>query len=137
MEYRREYAKELRRKIGLQGRTLDMLTVGVATPVLTALICNGIEKYADSAIINHGIKSADKKAGNFDKVVQGKVSNPLFDRDTGASIIKQYSKGVSAVDDALFNNLADAFNPANAVVDGKIAAKMPRFCSANRSMTWK
>ena len=43
MEYRREYAKELRRKIGLQGRTLDMLTVGVATPVLTALICNGIE----------------------------------------------------------------------------------------------
>lgn len=127
MEYRREYAKELRRKIGLQGRTLDMLTVGVATPVLTALICNGIEKYADSAIINHGIKSADKKAGNFDKVVQGKVSNPLFDRDTGASIIKQYSKGVSAVDDALFNNLADAFNPANAVVDGKIAAKMPDF----------
>ncbi len=47
----------------MQGRTLNMLTVGVATPVLTALICNGIEKYADSAIINHGVKSAQTKSG--------------------------------------------------------------------------
>lgn len=127
MEYRREYARELRRKIGLQGRTLNMLTVGVATPVLTALICNGIEKYADGAIVKHGVKSADKKAANFDKIVQRKASNPLFDRNTGSSIIKKYSKGVSAVDDAFFNNLTDAFNPVNAVVDGKITAAMPNF----------
>ncbi len=125
MEYRREYAKELRRKIGLQGRTLNMLTVGVATPVLTALICNGIEKYADGAIIKHGINSAERKAENFSKVVNHKASNPLFDRETGSKIIKQYTKGVNSVDDDFFNSLTEAFNPVNAVEDGKISAKFP------------
>ncbi len=126
MEYRREYAKELRRKIGLQGRTLNMLTVGVATPVLTALICNGIEKYADGAIVQHGIHSAERKAENFSKVVNHRASNPLFDRETGSKIIKRYAKkGVDSVDEKFFNSLADAFNPVNAVEDGKISAKFP------------
>jgi len=127
MEYRREYAQELRRKIGLQGRTLNMLTVGVATPVLTALICNRIEKYADGAIIEHSVNNAEKKAKNFSKTVQHKVSNPLFDRDTGSKIIKEYSKGVSAVDDKFFENLARAFNPVTAVENGKLTAKISDF----------
>ncbi len=125
MEYRREYAKELRRKIGLQGRTLNMLTVGVATPVLTALICNQIEKYADGAIIKQGVKSAEDKAKNFSKIMERKASNPLFDRDTGSKIIKQLSKNTDSVDDKFFAKLADAFNPVTAVEDGKISAKMP------------
>ncbi len=125
MEYRREYAKELRRKIGLQARTLNMLTVGVATPVLTALICNGIEKYTDGAIIKHSVDSAERKAENFSKFVNRKVSNPLFDKNTGSKIIKQFSKkGVENVDDNFFNTLAEAFNPVNAVEHGKITAKM-------------
>ena len=41
---RHDLIKEQMRKIGTQNNTLWMLTAGFATPLMTALICNGIEK---------------------------------------------------------------------------------------------
>lgn len=41
---RREYIQEKMRKIALQNNTLWMLTAGFATPLMSALICNRLEK---------------------------------------------------------------------------------------------
>lgn len=43
---RNEIIKKKAHKIALQGNTLWMLTAGFATPLMSALICNGIEKIA-------------------------------------------------------------------------------------------
>ncbi len=41
---RREYIQEKMRKIALQNNTMWMLTAGFATPILSALMCNALEK---------------------------------------------------------------------------------------------
>lgn len=41
---RREFIQEKMRKIALQNNTMWMLTAGFATPIMSALICNGLEK---------------------------------------------------------------------------------------------
>ena len=42
---RKEIAKEHIRKTAIQNNTLWMMTAGFATPIMTALICSGLEKY--------------------------------------------------------------------------------------------
>ena len=42
---RRDFIQEKMRKLALQNNTLWMLTAGVATPVMSALICNKMEPY--------------------------------------------------------------------------------------------
>ncbi len=50
IQNRRDVVKEQMRKIATQNNTLWMLTAGFATPVMTALICSGLEKIIAPAI---------------------------------------------------------------------------------------
>lgn len=124
MEYRGEYAEEKERKITLQGKTLNMLTAGFATPIMTALICNRIEKYIDDPLNMHEIKKAGKEIENLSGVVDKKAANPLFSKK-GSDIINSYAKSSEPVDKKFFAGLADAFNPVNFVEDGKLTKGIP------------
>lgn len=126
MEYRGEYAEEKERKVTLQGRTLNMLTAGFATPIMTALICNRIEKYIDDPINRNELKKAGNKIDNLADVIDKKAASPLFSKK-GADIIDNYAKYTGPVDNKLFTGLADAFNPVNFVEGGKITKSMPDF----------
>ncbi|MCQ2739440.1 MAG: DUF1366 domain-containing protein [bacterium] len=59
---RDELIKAQMRKIATQNNTLWMLTAGFATPLLTALICNGLENY----VVSPGLeKSRNAKCGKM------------------------------------------------------------------------
>ncbi len=66
---RREFIQEKMRKIALQNNTMWMLTAGFATPIMSALICNALEKsvsrYQDRKIN----KDADDMLTNFNQEV--------------------------------------------------------------------
>lgn len=57
---RRNFIQEKMRKIALQNNTMWMLTAGFATPLLSALMCNALEKsvskYTDKAVNNEADK---------------------------------------------------------------------------------
>ncbi len=55
---RRNFIQEKMRKIALQNNTLWMLTAGFATPIMSALICNSLER----PINNYQDANIDKKA---------------------------------------------------------------------------
>lgn len=125
MEFRGEYAEEKERRITLQGRTLNMLTAGVATPVMTALICNRIEKYIDKPLNNFMISRAEKNAANLGAKAASKASNPLFAKQS-AKTLQEYSNYAGNVDDTFFKNIADAMNPVKMLDENtKLAKKMP------------
>lgn len=58
---RREYIQEKMRKIALQNNTMWMLTAGFATPLMSALICNRLEK----PIAKYMDQRMDKKANSL------------------------------------------------------------------------
>lgn len=69
---RREFIQEKMKKIAVQNNTLWMLTAGFATPVMSALICNGLEKPLErlqdkyyNAKADKLLENADSKYGNF------------------------------------------------------------------------
>ncbi len=126
MEFRGEYAEEKERRITLQGRTLNMLTAGVATPVMTALICNQIEKYIDTPLTKYELDKAGEKAKHIRDVANKKAANPLYAKKN-EEILKSVMKNPGAVDDAMFKKLADALNPATMVENGKFTKNMPDF----------
>lgn len=126
MEFRGEYAEEKERRITLQGRTLNMLTAGVATPVLTALLCNRIEKYIDAPLTKYELDKAGEKAKHIRDVANKKAANPLYAKKN-EEILKSVMKKPGAVDDDMFKKLADALNPATMVENGKFTKNMPDF----------
>ncbi len=62
---RREFIQEKMRKIALQNNTLWMLTAGFATPVMSALICNGLEGPVKKFLAYRTDKKADALMTNF------------------------------------------------------------------------
>ena len=69
---RRDFIQEKMRKIALQNNTLWMLTAGFATPIMSALICNSLEKpindYQDQRIDLKAEKLLDNFAEEADKI---------------------------------------------------------------------
>ena len=67
---RREFIQEKMRKIALQNNTMWMLTSGFATPIMSALLCNVLEK--PIAKIQHNNRSikADSLLANFPNEVR-------------------------------------------------------------------
>ena len=63
---RHEAVKEHMRKVSVQNNTLWMLTAGIATPLMTALACNGAEKALTSPLEKMGNKKANQ---NIDMTV--------------------------------------------------------------------
>lgn len=93
---RREFIQEKMRKIALQNNTMWMLTAGFATPIMSALICNGLEKsvsrYQDRKIN----KDADNMLTNFNQEVakfdfsknQAKLES-FLDENKGKTLTKE------------------------------------------------
>lgn len=67
---RREFIQEKMKKIAIQNNTLWMLTAGFATPVMSALICNALEKPLSKPLSNMRSSSNDNILANFNKIVK-------------------------------------------------------------------
>lgn len=66
IENRRDFIQEKMKKIAVQNNTLWMLTAGFATPVMSALICNSLEKPIAKYLDNRQNKYADKLLENYE-----------------------------------------------------------------------
>lgn len=62
---RRDFIQEKMRKIALQNNTLWMLTAGFATPVMSALMCNALDKPTTKLLDKYSSKKADKMLVSF------------------------------------------------------------------------
>ena len=73
---RDNFIKQRAQKVALQGNTLWMMTAGVATPVMSALACNALEKPVGELIQKYDLKSTERaleqgaKAGWLDRLKQ-------------------------------------------------------------------
>ena len=67
---RREYIQEKMKKIAIQSNTLWMLTAGVATPVMSALICNALEKPLSKPLSAVRNSNNNDMLKNFNKIVE-------------------------------------------------------------------
>ncbi|MBP3820460.1 hypothetical protein J6G99_02315 [bacterium] len=65
MKNRRDFIQEKMRKIALQNNTMWMLTSGFATPIMSALICNALEKPIANFQDKRINEKADKLLENF------------------------------------------------------------------------
>lgn len=78
---RREFIQEKMRKLAIQNNTLWMLTAGVATPVMSALICNKVEPYLLKWQDSRRNKQNEKMLNDFPteikKVNSGKLDKAL------------------------------------------------------------
>lgn len=61
---RDSFIKQRAKKTAVQGNTLWMMTAGIATPVMSALACNRLEKPINNAIEAFDLKSSEKALQN-------------------------------------------------------------------------
>lgn len=59
VHHRQGITKENAQRIATQGNTLWMWTAGFATPLGSALVCNGLEKFLSPRLAAHAIRKAD------------------------------------------------------------------------------
>lgn len=102
---RRDFIQEKMRKLAVQNNTLWMLTAGVATPVMTALICNAAEPYLINHMNNLQNKKADKIISNIEKYSEKYQTKHIENKLN--TVYSQY-KG-KPVDKNLYEALIDAF----------------------------
>ena len=109
---RNDLIKEQMRKIAIQNNTLWMMTAGVATPVIAALMCCGLEKMISPALesarnvkYNSQIKNALAKTTNMSDDVNSISANSLSKEVK--KIVENY-KG-KELPEAEFNNLVRMF----------------------------
>lgn len=112
MKNRRDYIQEKMRKIALQNNTMWMLTAGFATPIMSALICEGLK----DPIHNYQDRKLNKKANallsNFNTEIQkydfgkkNKALDELLETNKGQTltpelfdkISKLLSKGMDSI----------------------------------------
>lgn len=100
---RREFIQEKMRKIALQNNTLWMLTAGFATPVMSALMCNLLEKPVSNYLSKVKSQKADNLMSNFtDEIKKYKFDDnakhleSLLQVHTGKPITPELYKEISA-----------------------------------------
>ena len=101
---RDNFIKQRAQKTALQGNTLWMMTAGVATPVMSALACNGLEKPINSIIEKVDIASSTRAVKNIDK--QGlfaKIKNYFASKSLDKFISQNADKQMS---DKLISDIA-------------------------------
>lgn len=67
---RREFIQEKMRKIALQNNTMWMLTAGFATPIMSALICNALEKPVSKFLDKTYSEKADSLLTQFPQEIE-------------------------------------------------------------------
>lgn len=108
---RREFIQEKMRKIALQNNTMWMLTAGFATPILSALICNRLEKPVSKYLDQRSNKKADEILVNFTQEIQKydfsknqQALETLLSENSGKQITPDLI-------DAIHANITDGWNP--------------------------
>ena len=132
IENRRDFIQEKMKKIAIQNNTLWMLTAGFATPVMSALICNQLEKplgsllsanrnNANNHILNHFTKSVNNTNDiikNVNNLLSINQNQPLTEK-----LLKQLSaemtKGFDSpyVTDAVTQDLKGLLDTKTFVID--------------------
>ena len=74
---RREYIQEKMKKIAIQNNTLWMLTAGFATPIMSALICNALEKPLAKPLAKMRNSDCNNIISNFNDIVKKKIITKL------------------------------------------------------------
>lgn len=102
---RRAFIQEKNNKIATQSNTLWMLTAGVATPILSGLICNKLEKPVQNLIGMYNTYRADQIFEKFDEYVE--VANK---KQTQKFINRtiEMNKG-QIIDETLYREILDIF----------------------------
>ena len=111
-----EIAKEHIRKVSVQNNTLWMMTAGVATPVMTALTCNLLEKPVGILAEKYSNKKINKLAEDIDKYStenDSKLKTKLIDKNIDKNAKKSLetllnSKKGNIVTGEDINSIADA-----------------------------
>lgn len=102
---RDNFIKQRAQKTALQGNTLWMMTAGVATPVMSGLACNGLEKPINSLIEKYDLASTSRAIGNLDKQgVFSRIKN-FFDLRAFEKFLTKHAD--STMDDKLISQLAE------------------------------
>ncbi len=136
MKNRRAYIQEKMRKIALQNNTMWMLTSGIATPILSALICNAAEKpilrlqekmaaqKANDLLKNvtqesqkYKFKDENKQLEALLETYKGKNITPEFIEKLSANLSEWYDIGTRA---KLKQDLTNLFGNKNYNVDDEV-----------------
>ena len=103
MPNRRDYIQEKMRKIALQNNTLWMLTAGFATPLMSALMCNLLEKpvaaYLDGRTSRQAanlLTDFDNQIKKFDFTANTKALEELISAQAGKPITEEFVESVLA-----------------------------------------
>lgn len=107
---RREFIQEKMRKIALQNNTLWMLTAGFATPVMSALMCNMLEKPVSQYLSKINSQKADKLMSNFSDEIK-KYTFEDNSRQLEALLSKYNGKPITPeIFEALSSNLVEGLD---------------------------
>lgn len=77
---RDNFIKQRAKKTAVQGNTLWMLTAGIATPTMSALACNGLEKPINKLIEIFDLKSSQRALNNGTTGFFTKIKQSLADK---------------------------------------------------------
>ncbi len=100
---RDNFTKQRAQKVALQGNTLWMMTAGFASPLMSALGCNVLEKPIGAAIENLDMLTSERalNSGNYQGFF-GKIKQKFADRSFARFIEKNANR---ALDDSLIKQL--------------------------------
>ena len=108
---RREYIQEKMRKIALQNNTMWMLTAGFATPILSALICNALEKPIAGYLDQKNNKKADELLVNFTEEI-GKFDFSKKQEALDVLLAENNGKPITSdLIDSIHSNITDGWDP--------------------------
>lgn len=103
MPNRRDFIQEKMRKIALQNNTLWMLTAGFATPLMSALMCNLLEKpvaaYLDARTSRQAanlLTDFDNQIKKFDFTANTKALEELISAQAGKPITTEFVESILA-----------------------------------------
>lgn len=101
MKDRQELVKDKMKKTAIQANTLWMLTAGVATPVMGALIASQLEEPMSKAIEGAQTKKVNKKYANIEQLVKDRKDS------SKESKLEKFLNGQKGkkVDDKTFDNI--------------------------------
>ena len=104
---RREHIQEKMKKIAIQNNTLWMLTAGFATPIMSALICNALEKPLAKPLSAMRNSNNNDLLTNFNKIVSKKNYNEINENIENVISINRNKP----LTDSLLKELANAMTP--------------------------
>ena len=86
---RDEVIKEKARKLAVQGNTLWLATAGFATPIMTGLICKGLEPVVNNLKQKYDLKSAQKILNGQKALPSAKAQEKAFEEFLSANMGKK------------------------------------------------